>query len=96
MIQEMEKRLVEDYMASQLQASGWEYVPPDSLQREGIEDPLLVPDLIRAIQRINSELDLCEEELKTVLNDLRMLPTGSNGVRQLLQFYETGVPIKAE
>ncbi len=51
-----EKALIENYIVKQLQERGWEFVPTDELKREGYKEPLLIQNLIRAIERINKDL----------------------------------------
>lgn len=91
-----EKSLVEDYIVKQLQAKGWQFVPAVELEREGFEEPLLIPNLIRAIRRINKELDVGDEEINKVLNELKLTVSGIEGAKRILNFYKFGVPIKFE
>jgi len=91
-----EKSIVEDYIIKQLQAKGWRFVPADELEREGFEEPLLIPNLVRAILRINKELDVGDEEINKVLNELKLTVSGIEGAKRILNFYEFGVPIKFE
>jgi type I site-specific restriction-modification system R (restriction) subunit len=51
-----EKVLIEDYIVKQLQEQGWEFIPADELEREGYEEPLLIQNLIRAVEKINKDL----------------------------------------
>lgn len=91
-----EKTVVEDYIIKQLQTKGWRFVPAAELQRDSYAEPLLVPNLIRAIERINKDLDLTEEETNKVLNELKLAGTGSEGGKRILNLYNLGVPIKFE
>ncbi|OYD16055.1 hypothetical protein CH333_04460 [candidate division WOR-3 bacterium JGI_Cruoil_03_44_89] len=91
-----EKSIVEDHIVQQLQAKGWQFVPADELEREGFEEPLLIPNLIRAIQRINKGLDVGDEEINKVLNELKLTVGGIEGAKRILNFYKFGVPIKFE
>ncbi|MEA3431906.1 MAG: HsdR family type I site-specific deoxyribonuclease, partial [candidate division WOR-3 bacterium] len=91
-----EKSIVEDYIIKQLQAKGWKFIPADELEREGFEEPLLIPNLIRAIQRINKELDVGDEEINKVLNELKLTVSGIEGAKRILNFYKFGIPIKFE
>ncbi|MEA3313227.1 MAG: hypothetical protein U9Q18_02490, partial [Caldisericota bacterium] len=78
-----EKSIVEDYIIKQLQAKGWKFIPADELEREGFEEPLLIPNLIRAIQRINKELDVGDEEINKVLNELKLTVSGIEGAKRI-------------
>ena len=49
-----ESHICEDYIIRQLQERGWRFVPSQELEREAVEEPLLVPNLIRAVERINA------------------------------------------
>jgi len=91
-----EKSLVEDYIIKQLQDKGWHLVPADELERESFEEPLLINNLIRAIQRINKELNVGDEEISKVLNELNLVVSGQEGAKRILNFYKFGVPIKFE
>ncbi len=48
-----EKTLIEDYILKRLIEKGWKFVPADNLERDSYKEPLLVPNLSRAIERIN-------------------------------------------
>lgn len=73
---------------------GWTFVPAGELEREGYDEPLLIPNLLRAIQRINKGIG--DEEIRQVLNRLKFAGTGIEGSKQILRFYKEGVPIKLE
>lgn len=89
-----EKSLVEDYVISQLEAKGWKFIKSEELARESFEEPLLVSDLIRALKRINPEIG--DEEIKKVLNELKLKSSGVEGIKQILNFFKQGVPVKFE
>lgn len=91
-----ERRLVEDYFLEKLAGKGWRPIPADQLERESLEEPLLIPNLIRAIQTINKTLNVGDEEIHKVINELKLAPTGSEGSKKILNFYRFGVPIKFE
>jgi type I restriction enzyme R subunit len=61
-----EKSLVEDYIVKKLQDKGWKLVPADELERESLEEPLLIPNLVRALKRINEEKGIGDEEIRHV------------------------------
>ena len=56
-----EKSLVEDYIVKKLQEKGWKLIPADELERESLEEPLLIPNLVRALKRINEEKGIGDE-----------------------------------
>ena len=91
-----EATLVEDYIIKKLQEKGWQFVPADELERENYQEPLLVPNLIRALKRINVSLNISDEEINKVLNELKLTGTGIEGAKRILEFYKFGVPIKFE
>jgi type I restriction enzyme R subunit len=91
-----EKSLVEDYIIEKLQEKGWRFVPAEELERESYEEPLLINNLVRALRRLNAELGIGEEEVKHVLNELKLRGTGIEGAKQILNFYKLGVPVKFE
>ncbi|MDO8885964.1 HsdR family type I site-specific deoxyribonuclease [Candidatus Oleimmundimicrobium sp.] len=91
-----EKILVEDYIVQKLQEKGWKFVPAEELERESYQEPLLVPNLIRAIEKINEKLDVGDEEINKVLNELKFAGTGMEGAKRILNLYKLGVPVKFE
>jgi type I restriction enzyme R subunit len=91
-----EKSLVEDYFIQKLQEEGWKYVLADNLERENLEEPLLTLTLIRALKRLNANIAIGDEEIKQVLNELKLKSSGSEGSKQILNYTKYGVPIKFE
>ena len=71
-----EGRVVEDYIVKRLQEKGWGFVPADELQRESYQEPLLIPNLVRALKRVNKGFDIGDEEINKVLNELKLAGTG--------------------
>ena len=88
-----EKSTVEDYFIQQLQSRGWRFVSADELERESFEEPLLVANLVRALKKLNADLEITDEEIKKVLNELRLKPSGQEGIKSILNFFKHGVPI---
>jgi len=91
-----EKKLVEDYLIERLIEKGWSFFPADELQRESLEEPLLIPNLARALEKINQPLEISNEEIIKVLNELKLTTTGHEGSKKILNFLRFGVPIKFE
>jgi len=91
-----EKTIVEDYVVQKLEEKGWRFVPPDDLERDSYEEPLLIPNLLRALERINEEAEIGEEEINRVKNELKLTGTGIEGAKRILNFYKFGVPVKFE
>jgi type I restriction enzyme R subunit len=91
-----EKKLVEDYILEKLEKKGWQFVPAEELERESLDEPLLIPNLIRALHKINKSARIGDEEIHKVLNELKLAPTGSEGSKKILNFYRFGVPVKFE
>ena len=91
-----EKKIVEDYILEKLTEKGWQSVLSDDLERESLEEPLLIRNLSRAIEKINASAGIGDEEIHKVLNELKLAPTGSEGSKKILNFYRFGVPIKFE
>jgi len=91
-----EKKLVEDYIVDKLQERGWKFIPANELERETIEEPLLIPNLLRALQRINRAQNVGDEEINRVVNELKITGTQMEGAKRILQFYKFGVPVKFE
>ena len=94
-----EKSLIEDYFVEKLQdKSGkrWKFVSADELEREAIEEPLLTPTLIRALKRLNTNISVSDDEIKQVLNELKLRTSGSEDSKKILNYFKDGVPIKFE
>jgi len=91
-----EESLVEDYFVEELEKRGWKFVPADDLERESLEEPLLTPVLIRALQRINESIGIGDEEIKEVVNELKLKSSGIESAKQILNCYKSGVHIKFE
>jgi type I restriction enzyme R subunit len=91
-----EKTLVEDYLVGGLQEVGWRFVPAAELERTDLEEPLLIPNLFRALERINKDLGITGEEIQKAINKLKLTGRGPDGARQVLRFSRHGVPIKLE
>ena len=53
-----EVHLVEDYIVQRLQEKGWRFIPGDDLERDTYEEPLLIPNLVRALEKINGKLEI--------------------------------------
>ncbi|RKY86713.1 hypothetical protein DRQ09_05705, partial [candidate division KSB1 bacterium] len=90
----IEKHLVEDYIIHKLEQKGWKFIAADNLERGSYEEPLLIPVLVKALKRINREIDLGDEEIKRVLNELKLTGTGIEGEKRILNFYKLGIPVK--
>jgi type I restriction enzyme R subunit len=91
-----EKSLVEDYFIQKLQEKGWKFIPADNLERENLEEPLLTPTLIRALKRLNANIGIGDEEIKQVLNELKLRTSGSEDAKKILNYLKDGIPIKFE
>lgn len=91
-----EAKLVEDYIVQRLQERDWKFVPADELERESYQEPLLIPNLIRALKRINEGIEIGDEEINKVLNELKLAGIGIEGAKRILNFYKLGIPVKFE
>jgi type I restriction enzyme R subunit len=91
-----EKKLVEDYFIQRLQEKGWKFVSADDLERDTYEEPLLIPNLVRGLKRINKKLEIGDDEINRVVNELKLTGTGIEGAKRILNFYKSGVPVKFE
>lgn len=96
MVKFTEKSVVEDYFVEKLKENGWNFVPADNLHRESYEEPLLTVNLVRQLENLNENLGIGEEEIKQVVNELKLKGTGIEGIKQILIFFKFGVPVKFE
>jgi type I restriction enzyme R subunit len=87
---------VEDYFIQRLQEKGWKFIFADNLERESLEEPLLTPNLIRALKRLNANIGVGDEEIKQVLNELKLKTSGAEHCKQILNYLKYGIPIKFE
>ena len=92
-----EKRLVEDYIIDRLtKVKNWKFVDASLLKREDLSEPLLIPDLISAIRRINEGVELTEGDVNRVLSELKLAPANMEGAKTVLRCLKLGVPVKLE
>jgi len=91
-----EKELVEDYVSEKLEEIGWKFIPAGELERVSIKEPSLVENLKKSILRINRNLNVGEEEINKVINEIKLLPSGQEGVKKFLYFLKYGIGIKFE
>ncbi len=91
-----EEHLIEDYFVNELVKRGWRYVPSLELERDSLEEPLLVHNFLRDIERVNAGLSIGNEEKKKVLNELSLVPSGIDGAKRILRYFKYGIPIKFE
>ncbi|MCW4002451.1 MAG: HsdR family type I site-specific deoxyribonuclease [Candidatus Bathyarchaeota archaeon] len=94
-----EKSLIEDYFVEQLvERSGkrWKFVAADELEREATEEPLLTAAFIRALKRLNADICIGDDEVKQVLNELKLRGSGSEDAKKILNYLKDGVPVKFE
>lgn len=96
MSKQLEQKLVEDYFVEELQKRGWHFVKAESLERASLRDPLLLNNLKKAILKLNADLGLGEDEMKTVLDQLTLAASGQEGSKKVLHFLKYGVPVKFE
>ena len=69
---QIEKTAVEDYIIDGLVGRGWRFTPAWELQRVDLEEPLLIGNLINALKSINEGIGLGEEEIRKVINELKL------------------------
>ena len=96
MPKQIEKQLVEDYIAEKLQGLDWKFVEASELKRENARDPLLIDNFKEAVLRINKNLNLGEEEIKKVVDEIKLLTSGQEGIKKFLYFLKYGIGIKFE
>ncbi len=96
MPQKAEKKLAEDYAVEKLQEIGWRFVEAAELNRENIKEPLLIDNIKSAVLRINKDLAIGEEELKKVIDEIKLLTSGQEGAKSFLHFLKYGIGVKFE
>ncbi len=93
-----ERSAIEDYFIEQLtkESIGWTFVPADQLDRDSLEEPLLLKNLIRQIRKVNSDVELSDEDISNVLRLLKFKPSTQQGIMDILHLFKEGVSIKLE
>jgi type I restriction enzyme, R subunit len=91
-----EKTSVEDYLVKKLCENGWTYIPSDELVRESFEEPLIINDLIHAIKKLNLDSGISEEDIKQVINEIKLKAPGRQSGKEILNYLKFGIPIKFE
>ena len=88
-----ESLIVEDYIVKKVEERGWRFVSADDLERDTYEEPLLIPNLVRALEKINRKLEIGNEEVNKVIIEMKLTGTGVEGTKKILYFYKFGVPV---
>lgn len=91
-----DEKVLEDHFIKSLKEMGWLHVPGRDLERDGFEEPLLIYDLKRTIERINKDQNLDEEEINQALNELKFKSSSIEGIKQILNFLKYGIPISSK
>jgi type I restriction enzyme R subunit len=92
-----EKRLVEDYITERLtRIKNWDFIEAAKLKRDDLREPLLIPNLIDAIKRINPDVELTEGDINRVLSELMHASANMEGAKTVLRSLKQGVPVKLE
>lgn len=89
-----DEEMLEDYVVEKFREDGWEFIPAKELDREGYSEPLLERNLIRSINRINSGKDLDDDEVIQAVKELKLRPSGIEGLKQILYFLKNGITIR--
>lgn len=92
----LEKKLIEDYLIEELQKRGWVFVKNEDLKRESLVEPILVLNFKKALERLNSEIGIGEEEIKQILQEIKLLPSSPEGTKRFLHYFKYGIDIKFE
>lgn len=94
MKQDSEKQLITNYLKDKLVEYGWQFVSGNDLERNGLDEPLLIKNLRSAILRLNADLDITEKEVDDVVQEIKLVPNGETGCRQMLHCLKYGVGVK--
>jgi len=89
-----EENLAETPFVEKLQAKGWKFVRADELERENFEEPLLTPQLVRSLKRINGWMT--DADVRQVINELKLLGFGIEHSKKILRHLKEGVYLKSE
>src|SRR3989339_664681 len=92
--QSPEKQLIPDYLKDRLVASGWQFVNGNELERTGLDEPLLLNNLRSALLKINANLGITNKEVDDVIQEIKLVPIGETGAKQILHYLKYGVGVK--
>lgn len=87
---------LENYFLEELGKLGWNYIPGSKLARTGTDEPLIISDLLNAIRKLNKNKNISEDDVQKTVNELKLIVTGVNGAKRILEYYKDGIPIKYE
>jgi type I restriction enzyme R subunit len=91
-----DEKVLEDYVVEKLQENGWIFKQAKELERSSHSEPLLVNNLVRKLSDLNKNVGIGDEEIRHVLNELKLKGSGIEGAKSILTFLKLGVPIKFE
>lgn len=91
-----EKSTIEDYLVAELKKRGWRFVAPEELEREGYEESILTASLTRTIKKLNADKGIGEEEVRQILNELKLKGLGQEGSKHILNYFKFGIPVRFE
>ena len=87
MVAQIEKTAVEDYLVEKLQEKGWKFISADDLERDTYEEPLLIPNLVRALKRINAAYSkqhtVNRETIQTIPSTVYRIPSTEVGDEEI-------------
>ena len=87
---------LENYFIEELSKLGWRYTLGSMLARTGTDEPLIISDLLNAIRKLNKNKNISEDDVQKAVNELKLIVTGVNGAKRILEYYKDGIPIKYE
>ena len=87
---------LENYFIEELSKLGWRYTLGSMLARTGTDEPLIISDLLNAIRKLNKNKNISEDDVQKAVNELKLIVTGVNGAKRILEYYKNGIPIKYE
>lgn len=87
---------LEKYFIEELFKLGWVHTPGSMLARTGTDEPLIISDLLNAIRKLNKNKNISEDDVQKTVNELKLIVTGVNGAKRILEYYKDGIPIKYE
>ncbi|MEB3764576.1 MAG: HsdR family type I site-specific deoxyribonuclease, partial [Desulfurococcales archaeon] len=83
---------LEEYIIDELVRRGWRFVDASSLEREGLDKPLLYAVLRRKIRVFNP--GVAEDDVSEAISILEGRSYGPKGAREVLEYLKFGVPVK--
>lgn len=91
-----EKQLVEDYLVKALPDKEWTFINAKELKRASTKEAILEDNFKSCLRNINQKIKIGDEEIDKVIQEIKLLPNSSEGVRKFLRYLKYGIGVRFE